>query len=63
MARNFRDLPGPVQDLLREQIDTAISMTEATGLPILECRKMVLASGGHQELLDTIERCVREGLT
>lgn len=47
----FRSLPEPVQKLLRSQIKTTISMHEATGLPMVECRKMVLASGGRQELL------------
>lgn len=62
MAKPFRDLPTPVKQLLAEQLNTTFRMHEATGLSVLECRKIVLDAGGHQELLDCIANLPPEAI-
>lgn len=60
--RPFSDLPDPVKKLLAGQIQTTIHLHDASGIPMLECRQMVLRGGGTQDLKECVERCREEGL-
>ena len=56
------NLPDKVKRILRDQINSTLRLHDATGLPMLECRKMVLAAGGMDDLNECIANLTPEDL-
>lgn len=50
----FRELPEQVRKVLREQLSAAARLNYASGIPMVECRKMILCAGGMDDLVAAI---------